>query len=263
MFFIILLNLYLWEHSSNSIAAQERVTPPIGYTRVKTGQSSFENWLQNLPTKKNDNTVYLFNGQKKRNQNAQHLVYDLDIGKADLQQCADSILRVRTEYLFSTKKFKQIGFNLTNGEAFEFSNWNDGNSPYIEKNRLKWRKKIENDSSYKSFRRYLIFLFMYAGTYSLQKESTPVKNFEDINIGDFFIKGGFPGHAVLVVDMAKNEKGEKIYLLAQSFMPAQNFHVLKNPNSKTPWYYVNSSEDKVETPEWDFVKSDLHRFKNR
>ncbi|MBN2693471.1 DUF4846 domain-containing protein [bacterium] len=261
MFFLILFHLYLWENSSSGVSAAEKISPPVGYQRVKSENSGFENWLQNLPTKKNDKTVYLFNGQKKRNQNAQYLVYNLDVGKTDLQQCADSILRVRSEYLFSTKQFDKISFNLTNGESFDFSKWRKGNSAYIEKNRLKWKNRAENDSSYKSFRRYLTFLFMYAGTYSLQKESIQVKNFEDIKIGDFLIKGGFPGHAVLVVDMAQNEKGDKVYLLAQSFMPAQEFHILKNPNSKSPWYQVRTDSDDIETPEWDFVKSDLHRFK--
>ena len=51
---------------------------------------------------------------------------------------------------------------------------------------------------------------------------------ENIEIGDVFIQGGFPGHAIIVVDLAENEVGEKCFLVAQSYMPAQEIHVLKN-----------------------------------
>ncbi len=54
-----------------------------------------------------------------------------------------------------------------------------------------------------------------------------------------FIKGGFPGHAVLVADVAENATtGEKRFLLVQSYMPAQQMHVLKNPAAAdgSPWY---------------------------
>jgi len=43
-------------------------------------------------------------------------------------------------------------------------------------------------------------------------------NIEEINIGDVFIVGGSPGHAVIVVDMAQNDNNEKIFLLAQSYI---------------------------------------------
>jgi hypothetical protein len=60
----------------------------------------------------------------------------------------------------------------------------------------------------------------YAGTYSLEHELKPVP-LGDIEIGDVFVKGGFPGHAVLVADMVENSAtGEKRFLLIQSYMPA-------------------------------------------
>ena len=87
---------------------------------------------------------------------------------------------------------------------------------------------------------------------------------EDMQIGDLFLKGATPGHAVIIMDMAKNKKtGEKIFLLAQSYMPAQDIHILKNPDSEqlSPWYSVNFGEV-LETPEWTFEKGQLMRFQN-
>ena len=78
--------------------------------------------------------------------------------------------------------------------------------------------------------------------------------------GDVFIQGGFPGHAVLVADVAEDAGGRRVFLLLQSFMPAQDVHVLANPTSPgTPWYPALANGD-FDTPEWRFSRSDLRRF---
>ena len=82
----------------------------------------------------------------------------------------------------------------------------------------------------------------------------------DIQVGDVFIQGGFPGHAVIVVDMVKNQEGEKRFMLAQSYMPAQELQVLKNPASDEPWYSIPKLHEKLVTPEWNFASTDLKRF---
>ncbi len=105
-------------------------------------------------------------------------------------------------------------------------------------------------------------VFSYAGTHSLSKELKNIENLEDIKIGDVFIKGGFPGHAVIVMDVAKHKNsGKKIFLLAQSYMPAQDIHILKNPNNTAlnPWYSTDF-EDKLYTPEWTFDKNQLKKW---
>jgi Domain of unknown function (4846) len=102
---------------------------------------------------------------------------------------------------------------------------------------------------------------MYAGTLSLSKELKS-KQVKDLSIGDVFIQGGSPGHAVIVVDVAiKGSNGEKVFLLAQSYMPAQEIHVLVNPNDGgfSPWYSADFGEELV-TPEWTFKRDMLKQF---
>jgi hypothetical protein len=84
-----------------------------------------------------------------------------------------------------------------------------------------------------------------------------------MQIGDVFIKAGRPGHAVIVVDMAECE-GDKVFLLAQSFMPAQEVHILKNlqDSELSPWYDLDL-EDDLQTPEWTFELQALRRFPSR
>ena len=84
----------------------------------------------------------------------------------------------------------------------------------------------------------------------------------EMRIGDVFIEPGFPGHAVIVVDMVEHEKnGKKAFLLAQSFMPAQDIHVLKNPHNAglSPWYALDCGST-LRTPEWRFKDTNLRYF---
>ena len=85
---------------------------------------------------------------------------------------------------------------------------------------------------------------------------------EDMKIGNVFIQTGNPyGHAVIVVDMAENpDSGKKVYMLAQSYMPAQDIQILVNRKNSlySPWYLLD--ENSIETPEWRFNANDLKRF---
>jgi hypothetical protein len=102
-------------------------------------------------------------------------------------------------------------------------------------------------------------VFQYAGSASLSKELKSVPN-EDIQPGDVFIQGGSPGHAVQVMDVVKNAEGKKLFLLAQSYMPAQEMHVLVNLKNDaiSPWYEIPEGE--LITPEWTFPANSLKRF---
>lgn len=131
----------------------------------------------------------------------------------------------------------------------------------INGNETYWIQSESASNNYENFWEYMEIIFTYAGTLSLSQELKPV-DINDLNIGDVFIQGGSPGHAVIIVDHAINlQTQEEIFLLAQSYMPAQEIQILKNPdNSKiSPWYSVNFG-DKLQTPEWTFNKTDLKRF---
>lgn len=95
-------------------------------------------------------------------------------------------------------------------------------------NKVSWNLKAKVDTTYSNFLKYMKNVFMYADSASLSKKLKS-KNINELEIGDIFIKRGFPGHAVLVVDVAINpQTNKKIFLLAQSYMPAQDIHILKN-----------------------------------
>jgi len=255
-------NAYSWK-STYSIENKliNRIAVPKGFVRTSVSKNSFEDWLRNLPLKEGNPKVKLYNGKFKNNQTAQYSVIDIDVGTKDLQQCADAVMRLRAEYLFSNELKEKIAFNFTSGDKCEYKSWSNGVRPKISGNSVSFNKTKEADYSYKNFMSYMQTIFTYCGTYSLDKE-LKIKKIEHLKAGDVFIKGGFPGHAVIVVDVAINTVSkEKIFLLAQSYMPAQDIHILKNPidDSLSPWFSVKFGET-LQTPEWNFNKSTLKEF---
>lgn len=240
-----------------------RFNAPKGYKEIYADGSSFSNYLRSLPLKPHGSQVLFYNGQTKRNNLIYDAVVDLPIGKRDLHQCADAIMRLRAEYFFQKKKYDSIHFNFTNGLKADYANWRKGKRIVVNGNQVTWKQKTQASDTVKDFWKYLEMVFSYAGTASLSKELKPV-SIEEIRIGDVFIKGGFPGHAVIVVDMAVHETTkEKAFLLAQSYMPAQEIQILKNPDDfvLSPWYTTKIGSE-LHTPEWTFKTTDLKRFVN-
>jgi hypothetical protein len=229
------INRYPDENPYSNIS---KIPLPEGFEREIHAPSSFANYLNTLGLKK-DKTVYLFNGQPKWNQAAQFAILDIPVGNKDLQQCADAVMRMRAEYLFKQESFNEIVFFDNDHTAYKFS------PPFSREN----------------FLNYLNRVFGMCGSASLSKQLKTVDNFDNIEPGDVLIRGGFPGHAVMVMDVAVNKSGEKIYLLAQSYMPAQDIHILKNPMNEnlSPWYEVNDN-NLIETPEYTFTRSELKRW---
>jgi len=256
-------NKYCWlttYDSKNTI--ESRITVPQGFKRVKVTTNSFADWLRHLPLKEGKPDVLLYDGKPKYNQNVHHAVVNIDVGDKDLQQCADAVMRMRAEYLYSLKDYENLHFNFTSGHTIGFKKWSEGYRTQIKGNNVTWVKTASKDDSYKTFRAYCNTIFNYAGTASLSKELKKVEDIKNIQIGDVFIVGGFPGHAVLVVDVCENSlTGEKLFLIQQSYMPAQEIHILKNftNTSLSPWYSTNFSGD-LKTPEWTFQKNQLMRW---
>jgi hypothetical protein len=238
-----------------------RFDVPDGFKRIEEKRGTFGDYLRSLPLKPHGAVVHLYNGRLKSSQEVHAAVLDMDVGTGDLQQCADAVMRLRGEYLYKTKQYDKIHFNLTNGFRVDYSQWMKGNRVEVNGNKTTWVPKKAPSNTYSDFREYMYFIFTYAGTLSLSRELKPVR-MEDIKPGDVFIRGGSPGHAVMVIDVAGNlETGEELFLIAQSYMPAQEIHILRNPENSAlfPWYSTNFKGDLV-TPEWTFSRDELMRF---
>jgi len=239
-----------------------RFTTPTGFTRVQSEKNSFGEFLQNTSLKPNGTLVHLYNGQEKTNKVAA-AVLNIDVGAKDLQQCADAVMRLRAEYLYQSKQYSALHFNFTNAFKADYVKWRTGYRIAVKGNNVGWVKSSKESVSYESFREYMNMVFTYAGTAYLSKELKLIAQ-KDMQIGDVLILGGSPGHAVIVVDMAVNPKtNKKLFMIAQSYMPAQDIHILinkKEPNI-SPWYRLEPASEQINTPEWDFFGNEqLKRF---
>jgi hypothetical protein len=252
---------YRWQPSATDTLAA-RFAPPAGFQRSPAAPGSFAAWLRGLPLKPAGAPVLLYNGAPKVRQDVHAAVIDIDVGTRDLQQCADAAMRLRGEWLYAMQRPGEIAFNDTgSGKPIAFSRWAAGDRPRSSGRSLVWSRGAAPDAGYASFRRYMDTVFTWAGTHSLERQLAAVP-LSDIAPGDLFIKGGFPGHAVLVADVAKSAAGKTRFLLLQSFMPAQQMHVLKNlPDADaSPWYRLDFG-DRLLTPEWVFPRDSLRRWR--
>lgn len=220
---------------------------PQDYKRIEIPKESFGEWLRQIKLRK-DNTVYLYNGTPKTDQTLHYAVLDISTGKKDLQQCADAIMRLKAEYYFSKKQYDSIDFKSANKRYNFLQTLNNTNTAGKDIHAL--------------LLQFMETVFMNCGTYTID-DMTRMIYLNNMLPGDVFVKAGAPGHAMIIVDVAMDETtGKKIYLLAQGYMPAQDMHIVINPNSSTlsPWYEANDDE-KIITPGWIFAKDQLKRWK--
>lgn len=220
----------------------ERFDAPLGFDRVQIQPNSYADYLRTLKLKPEGSVVRYYNGQIKSNHNIYVSVVDLPISDKNLQFSTDSVIRLLSEYLFAQNEFDKIAF-------------------HSNKNRLSFLDFSHGDTSRSSFNEYLDMVMEKVSTPSFCDDLKSVK-LQDIKIGDVFVQNTQPnGHAVLVVDVVENKNGEKLFLLAQSFHPAQEIQIIANPaqDEISPWYQLKQGE--LLTPEWRFMTSDLMRFK--
>jgi len=223
-------------------------TPP-GFTRVNEDPKSFGAFLRTLPLLPGGAPVLAFDGSIVHPGSDPRVaaVAELDIGNRDLQQCADSIIRLNAEWHWANAKREGLSYTLTSGAPAKWDDWRKGMRPKVAGQKVTWSEVAAADGSHASFRKYLDFVFTYAGTRSLSAYSKTVDR-AALQPGDFFVLPAKElGHAVLVLDLAEDGKGHRVALVGQGFMPAQSFHVLASAPGQA-WFALDG--DQVATPFW-------------
>ena len=243
----------------SGMTVETRILPPEGYSRTPSEEGSLTEFLRDYPLKEDKSPVLLYNGRKKGNQKAHQAVLTLPIEELDLQQCADSVIRIYAEYYYRTGQPEKIAFHFTNGFLAEYTRWRDGERISVNGNDVEWVPGEAPDDSYETFVKYLQMVFCYAGTLSMSTECEEIP-LSQADVGDLFLKGGSPGHVVMIIDICENETGSRAFLLAQGYMPAQEFHILKNPlHEDDCWYYEEEITYPLRTPEYTFDEHSLCR----
>ncbi len=207
----------------------EAFPPPPGAQRVQVQADDFGAWLRQLPLYPPDRQVHSYRGDLLDMPAAR--VVEMEVGTRDLQQCADSILRLRATW--ERLQGRTPAYHYTSGYLSSWEAWAGGARPQVAGSTVTTRKgAAQADSSDASFVRWLTDLYMYAGTRSLPLDSIAD---QQVDPGDFLLIPGSPGHAVLVLDVAEGG-GRRWVLVGQGYMPAMDFHVVQG--EAEGWFLV-------------------------
>lgn len=231
---------------------EERFPTEPGFSRVKLDPRSFGAFLRTLPLAAPNTPVLSYRGDIIRSANHPNVaaVVAIDVGTRDLQQCADAIIRLHAEWRYARGHRDHV-YRAANGTKLSFARYAAGERLRVDGNNLSFVASAKPaDPSHALLRKWLDDVFGWANTGALSRDGARVK-MADLRPGDFFVLTGVPyGHAVLVLDMAKDAEGRRALLLGQSFVPAQNVHVLR-PNATSVWFVVDEDEEAVTTPFWE------------
>ncbi len=244
--------------NTSGVTIKERVLTPEGYSREQYSSLSWQYFLQNLELLPFGSKILDYTGQKISEQSSHIGIIKYDVGTKDLQQCADAIIRLRAEYLWKQKRNDDIQFTFTSGHNYKWIDHANGFRPYIKGNKVSFKKTASVDKSYSNFRKYLDIVFSYAGTISLNRDLKKISKTGNYQIGDIIVKAGSPGHAVLIVDKCKNNKGEYLYLLAEGYTPAQSIHLLKSNREVSPWHKLGKGV--ISSKRYYFLNPNFRRF---
>ncbi len=247
------------EHQA--IALSDRFTPPAGYKRIPTATGSFASWLRGLPLRTDRHEVLAYDGRMLNRPSA--AVVLMDVGESNLMQCADSLIRLHAEFLWSQGRAEEAGYRFTSGDLSRWSDWVRGERFSIRGNQVERRPGEPRVDDHTSFRRWLDLIFTYAGTASLDRDAHKLGMDEPLQAGDFFVAPGFPGHAVMLLDLAEDHSKRRIALVGQGFMPAEEVHVLRSRAAiDAVWFPLpEEAGESLATPSWEaFPRSSARRF---
>ncbi|EZH74685.1 hypothetical protein ATO12_13030 [Aquimarina atlantica] len=247
--------------NSKGDSISSRVSIPEGYKRTEYRSGSFQEYLRHYPLKPYGSKIINYDDSEYFAQHWREAILEVPVPSNGLQQCADALMRIRSEYLWEQNRKDEIGFNFTSGHYCSWRKYAQGYRPKINGNKVTFHKTASPNGSKANFYKYLNLIYTYAGTLSMHNELQKVL-VKDIRIGDMLVKPGSPGHIEIIVDEIINDQGDKMYLLAQGNTPAQNVCLLKNFEDTTisPWYRFDENQP-VYTPSYYFEKAQFIRFK--
>ena len=239
------------ERTRNSISTVDARIHPLSYP-----PDSWPYFLQHMPAE--NKPILDFMGNQISNQEKHFAILSYDVGTADLQQCADALMRLRAEYLFSQKKYARIGFHFNSGIYYSWADYLKGMRPgFKERKQILSHTSSSSEMSHSSLRKWLDIVYAYANTVSLCKE---LKNTDRLETGTVIIFPGNPGHCCMIIDEAVTDKTDTVYKMAEGYMPAQSIYILSNPYEPewNPWYHLGKGE--INTASCSFRSYFLKKF---
>jgi hypothetical protein len=192
------------------------ITVPDGYERISYPAGSFSLWITELPLE-STTVVHTFNGHAIWNgfYNVFAVVDMPLLFKQDLEQCADFGFRFWAEFHKQRNMLDKL-------YLFKY----DGSKVFFK-------------STGKSLTQFLKWCMANANSHSIKKGCTDIA-IAQAKPGDMIVQNedGGIGHVSIIMDACESEKGDRLFLIGFSFMPAQQFHIEKADSrfGKNGWY---------------------------
>lgn len=218
------------------------IPAPIGYHRMY-GNDGFATYLRSLPLHERGHKIQLYTGGDARLQVLGYAVIDFPL-LSNAEQCADACMRLRAEYLYNIGRYSEIHFRDVNGRNMRY----------------------QGGVSRSAFERYLRNVYGVASTFSLSRE-LETRPLRDIQPGDVFVYAGVDrghkmGHAIMVVDVAENMFGNKVFMLAEGNTPAREFHILRNWFNpfRSAWFSLDENAETLMLSPFKYKKNELKHW---
>ncbi len=201
---------------------------PLGYRRVAVEAGSFAEYVRHLAVLPDTASVRYYDGRQVQQWPGSPRVIDMPfLFRTDVEQCADMALRLVSEYFWETGKADSLAFRLQNGQEISWREWSVGR-------RLRYDAESDRhvvsqdaaDSSRTAFEEFLYYLFHWTGSVALKRDLRRIAASE-LQPGDLIVQNtsGAMGHVSVILDAAVNDDGERLYLIANGWTPAQSMFI--------------------------------------
>ena len=208
---IIFLPLFSAGLCAQDSTIRNTIPPPAGYSRVSYPAGSYADWIQNLPLK-NSKVIISYSADTIRvawgDGGSTYRIFAVVkmplLFRADLEQCADFAMRFWAEYHRQTNRLDKLYLFNYSGQRQMFA------------------------ASGLTFTRFVKRAFANSNSFSLKKGCAEVAD-SLLAPGDMFVQNqsGGIGHVSVIVDACTSDRGDRLFLVGYSFMPAQEFHIEK------------------------------------
>lgn len=217
------------------------IPAPAGFSRVEANDGSYVEFLRRQPLKEKGAKIELFTGGDANYQCLGTAVIDNQL-LSNYEQCADVTMRLRSEYLWQQGRYSEICFQDVNKKEMRYT----------------------GGSSRKAFEKYMKQVYGMCSTYSVFHE-TKARSINDVQPGDVLVYPARPGrkygHAVIVVDVARNKSGKVAIMCAEGNTPARNQHIVRNFNPfRNPWFIFDENDETFLIGPFRFNKNELRCY---
>ena len=235
--------IFSFSNSSNPWNAKTigDISAPAGFSRVEANAGSYADFLRCQPLKEKGAKIELFTGGNANYQCLGTAVIDNPL-LSNYEQCADVTMRLRAEYLWRQGRYSEICFQDVNKKEMRYT----------------------GGSSRKNFEKYMRQVYGMCSTYSVFHETKP-RSINDVQPGDVLVYPARPGrkygHAVIVVDVARNKSGKVAIMCAEGNTPTRNQHIVRNFNPfRNPWFIFDENDETFLIGPFRFNKNELRCY---